>query len=64
MSDKGTIAILSTIGIIGVVSLFGIASGVMEGKKIHNEKAVASAGGSRRHTRRMRRARRNGTRRA
>jgi hypothetical protein len=63
MSDTGTIAILSTVGVIGVVTLLGIASGVMEGKKKHNEKAETSVGGSR-HTRRKHRRRRNGTRRA
>jgi hypothetical protein len=70
MSNTGTVAILSTIGIIGVVSLFGIASGLMEGKKRQNEKESAppSVGGSRRtrRTLRVHRVRRanNKTRRA
>jgi hypothetical protein len=57
MSDTGTIAILSTVGIIGLVTIVGLVSGAMEGKKISNEKAATSAGGSRR-------TRRNRTRRA
>jgi hypothetical protein len=63
MSDTGTIAILSTVGVIGLVTIVGLVSGAMEGKKKHNEKVETSVGGSR-HTRRKHRRRRNGTRRA
>jgi hypothetical protein len=64
MYDTGTIAILSTVGVIGLVTIVGLVSGAMEGKKIHNEKEKATSMGGSRRTHRKHHARRNGTRRA
>jgi len=66
MSDTSTKVALGTVGVIGLVTIIGFVSGMMEGK-IHNNKATpASVGGahSKRHTRRKHRTLRNRTRRA